>query len=312
MKQIRAIIRTLFSLALVWFGVATATFFLMRAVPGGPLSRERKLPEAVAKAIAAEYHLDDPIWLQYVRYLGEAARFRFGPSYDDPGQSVGSIIARRLPRSMALGALAMAISLVVAFPLGTMAAMKRGGWADRSLAVMASAGVSVPSFILGSLLLYLFAYRLKLFPAGGWESGLRAMPYMILPALSLAALPTAYLGRLIRAGLAEVMQSEFLLTARAKGLSRGRAVVVHALRHTMAPVLAYLGPQAAAVMTGSFVVEKIFNVPGMGMMYVQSIGNRNYPMIMGATLVYTVMLVAFNILGDLASRMLDPRLRTQS
>jgi oligopeptide transport system permease protein len=181
--------------------------------------------------------------------------------------------------------------------------MRPRGWADRLLAVAAASGVSVPSFILGALLLYWLSFRFRLFPSSGW-GGAR---YLVLPALALAALPTAYLARLVRAGLVEVMKSEFMLAARARGLSRLQAVLIHALRHTLGPVLAYLGPQAAAIMTGSFVIEKIFNINGLGEMYVNSISNRNYPMIMGVTLVYTVLLVTLNILADAAGRMLDPR-----
>ncbi len=298
------LLRISLSVFLVWFSVATATFFLMKAIPGGPLSTERKLPEAVRRAIEERYHLNDPLLVQYRDYMRDAATFRFGLSIDDPGRTVGEIIRQRLPRSAALGGLSLSISLVLGFTLGTAAAMRRGGWADRFLAFTAAAGVSVPSFILGTILLYWFSYRIRLFPAGGWGG----MSYLILPAISLAALPTAYLARLIRAGLAEVMRSEFMLAARARGLSKTKAVVVHGLRHTLSPVLAYMGPQAAAIMTGSFVVEKIFNIPGLGLMYVQSISNRNYPLIMGVTLVYTVMLVVFNILSDLAARALDPRL----
>ncbi|MBI1784387.1 ABC transporter permease [Candidatus Sumerlaeota bacterium] len=266
MRWIPRLLRSILAVVVVSWAVATATFILMKSVPGGPLSRERKLPDAVRKAIEEKYHLNDPVLIQYRDYLMDAAAFRFGLSFDDPGRTVGEIILKRLPRSMILGALALGISLTLAFILGTAAAVWRGRWPDRLLALTASAGVSVPSFILGSLLLYWFSYRIRLFPAGGWDG----FSYAILPAISL---------------------------------------VIHGLRHTLSPVLAYLGPQAAAIMTGSFVVEKIFNVPGLGMMYVQSIGNRNYPMIMGVTLVYTVMLVVFNLLSDLAARLLDPRLR---
>lgn len=306
MKFAGAFFRATLSVLIVAWAVATATFVLMRAIPGGPLSRERQVPDAVREAIEQRYHLNDPLLVQYGRYLLDAARFDFGVSYDDPGRTVGEIIAQRLPRSIALGALALAISLIAAFPLATAAALNKGGPPDKLLAVVAAAGVSVPSFILGALLLYVFAFRLRVFPAGGW-GGVR---YLILPAVALAAMPTAYMARLIRAGIAEVMKSEFLLAARARGLSRALAVYKHALRHTLTPLLAYLGPTAAAIMTGSFVIEKIFNIPGLGLLYVSSIGNRNYPMIMGVTLVYAVMLVVFNLLSDLLARWLDPRLRS--
>jgi oligopeptide transport system permease protein len=289
----------------VAWGVATVTFVLMRAIPGGPLSKERKLPESVRAAIEARYHLNDPWYEQYANYLKDALSGRFGLSYDDPGRTVGEIIRQRILVSAELGALALGLALALAFPLGVAGAIRQGGWPDRLNAFVAAAGVSVPSFILAALLLYLFSFRLPLFPAAGWGSPASAA----LPAVALAALPTAYLARLIRGELSEVLHSEFLVTARAKGLSFGRVVVKHALPHTLSPVLAYLGPQAAAVMTGSFVVERIFYVPGLGQYFVSSISNRNYPMIMGVTLCYTVMLVLFNMLADAAARLLDPRLR---
>lgn len=304
MNAFLAIGRALISILIVAWAVATATFLLMRAVPGGPFTQERTIPKAVREAVEARYRLNEPWHVQYVNYLTDAATLDFGLSFDHPGHTVGEIIAERLPRSIILGGLALAIALGLAFPLGTAAAIWRDRFPDRMLAVAAAAGVSVPSFILGAVLLYWMAFKFKMFPAGGWGSA----RHLVLPSIALAAMPTAYLARLVRAGLAEVIKSEFILAARARGLSKVQAVVIHALRHTLTPVLAYLGPQAAAIMTGSFVVEKIFNIPGLGLMFVTSISNRNYPMIMGVTLVYTVMLVAFNIFSDVLAHWLDPRL----
>ena len=305
LESLPGLARGLFWIVFIAWAVATATFILMKAIPGGPLSNERRVPESVQKAIEERYHLNDPTLVQYKNYILDAARFDFGLSFVDPGWTVGEIIRQRFPRSALLGAVALLFSIGMAFPLGMGAAMFKGGWPDRLLAVAAAAGVSVPSFILGSLLMYWFSFRFNIFPSSGFESP----RHLVLPALALAAFPTAFLARLVRAGLAEVMRSEFILAARARGLSRFRAVLVHALRHTLAPVFAYLGPQAAAIMTGSFAIEKIFAIPGLGLRFVQSIENRNYPMIMGVTLVYTVMLVVFNLLSDVAARMLDPRLR---
>lgn len=289
----------------VAWAVATATFLLMRVTPGGPFSSDRKIPAAVRASIEHYYHLDEPAWRQYGRYMGDAAAGRFGPSYDQPGVMVGDVIRARFPVSALLGAFALAISLALAFPLGVFAALRPGGGFDRLNAVAALAGVAIPSFILALLLLYVFSLRLHLFPASGWYRASCA----ILPALALAALPTAYLARLIRSELSEVLRSDFLRTARAKGVAPWRVVVVHALRHILAPVLAFLGPEAAAVMTGSFVVELIFDIPGLGRDFVNSIGNRNYPMIMGLTVFYTVLLVSFNLLADGTARWLDPRTR---
>lgn len=298
-----ALLRGLSTALLVLWAVATATFLLMKWVPGGPLSMDRKLPPQVAAAVTARYHLDDPAWKQYVRYLADAARGNFGPSYTQPGRSVGEIIASRAPISATLGLMALAIALTVSFPLGALAAAKPGGWADKLSAFVGAAGVSVPSFILGAVLLYWFSYRFGWLRSSGWD-GIQSA---ILPAIALAMLPTAYLVRLVRSELREVLASEFLMTARAKGLSRTRVVVVHALRHTLSPVLAYLGPQTAAIMTGSFVVERIFDVPGIGRDFVKSIFARDYPLIMGVTMFYTGLLILFNMLADWASKRLDPR-----
>ncbi len=290
---------------IVAWAVATATFLLMRAVPGGPLSRDRQLPAAVRAAIEARYHLDEPAWRQYVRYIGDAATGSFGPSYDHPGRTVGEMIAERFPVSAMLGAVAIVIAVTLAFPLGVFGAMRQGRWPDRLNATVAALGVAIPSFILATLLLYFFSFKLGWFPSSGW----RGASSLALPAVALAALPTAYLARLVRSELVEILRSDYLRTARAKGAGEWRVVVVHALRHTLAPVLAFLGPQAAAVMTGSFVVEMIFVIPGLGRDFVQSISNRNYPMIMGVTVFYTVLLVSFNMMADGLARWLDPRTR---
>lgn len=305
MQRALNILKPILTILAVSWGVATVTFILMRSIPGGPLSKERKIPEAVRVAIEAKYHLDQPLWKQYVFYLADAATGRFGLSYDDPGRTVGEIIAQRLPVSALLGALSLGLALALAFPLGVAGALRQGGWPDRLNGFVAAAGVSIPSFILAALLLVVFSYHLRWFPAAGWRGPANA----VLPMISLAAFPTAYLARLIRSELSEVLRAEFLLAARAKGLSYLTVIIRHALPHAMLPVLAYLGPEAAAVMTGSFVVEKIFNIPGLGQYYVSSITNRNYPMIMGVTLVYTVLLVTMNLLSDAASRLVDPRLR---
>lgn len=295
------------SLLVVVWAVATVTFLLMRAIPGGPLSRDRQLPQLVREAIEQRYHLNDSVWIQYGRYLADAATLRFGLSYDDPGRTVGEIIAQRFPVSVLLGVFSLGLALAMAFPLGMLAAA-RGGWMDRLNAFVAALGVAVPSFILAATLLYIFSYRLRWFPSSGWSGPVS----LVLPGVALAALPTAYLARLIRSELTEVMNSDFIRTARAKGLSDAGVLLRHSLYHVTSPVLAYLGPHAAAIMTGSFVIEQIFNIPGLGQYFVTSISNRNYPMIMGVTLFYTVILVSFNIISDGAARWLDPRTRHPS
>lgn len=302
------ILKPLLSILVVAWAVATITFVLMRAIPGGPLSKERNVPAAVRAAIEAKYHLDLPWYSQYYYYLADAATGRFGLSYDDPGRTVGEIIAQRFPVSALLGSLAILLALSLAFPLGVAGALRQGHWPDRLNGFVAAAGVSIPSFILAALLLVVFSFQLRWFPSSGW----RGPAWAVLPTIALAAFPTAYMTRLIRSELSEVLRSEFLMTARAKGLSFPRVVIKHALPHTLAAVLAFLGPEVAAVMTGSFVVERVFNIPGLGQYFVTSIANRNYPLIMGVTLVYTVLLVAMNLLAESASTLIDPRRRKRS
>jgi oligopeptide transport system permease protein len=301
------VIRFAGALLLVAFIVATATFFLMKSIPGGPFTQDRRLPPSTEAALKAKYNLDDTLWEQYVGYLGDAAMFSFGMSYHNRGRSVGELIMQRLPVSLVLGCTSILLALAMAFPLGVAAALRQSRECDRINAVIVALGASFPSFILATLLLYIFSYKLNYFLTG-W----RDIRSAVLPSIALAAYPTAFLARMIRGQLIEVLSSDFLRTARAKGLGRIRIVVVHALRHTFGPLLAYLGPQAAAILTGSFVVEKIFNIPGLGLMFVESISNRDYPMIMGVTLIYTVFLVTLNIVAYEISRWVDPRLRISS
>ncbi len=293
------------ALLTVAFIVATVTFFLMRSIPGGPFTQERRLPPSMETALKAKYNLGDPLHRQYLDYLVDAARFRFGMSYHNRGRFVGELILQRLPVSAMLGCVSIVLALACAIPLGIIAALRKSRECDRINAIIVALGASFPSFILATLLLYIFSYKLKYFMTG-WNDLPRSV---VLPAIALAAYPAAFLARMIRGQLIEVLKSDFLRTARAKGLGRARVVIVHALRHTFGPLLAYLGPQAAGVLTGSFVVEKIFNIPGLGLMFVESISNRDYPMIMGITLVYTVFLVTLNIAAYEISRLMDPRLR---
>ncbi|PZN08971.1 MAG: peptide ABC transporter permease [Bacillota bacterium] len=296
--------RLLVTLLTLW-AIATLTFFMMHAVPGGPFDAEKDLPPAVRANLEARYHLDWPLWRQYLDYLRRLAIWDLGPSFTYPNRTVNDIVAEGFRVSAALGALAIATALVAGVGIGVLAALRHGNWPDRLAMLGATLGVSVPNFILSGLLIYVFAYRLRWLPAGLWGKPAQA----VMPTLALAALPTAVIARLVRANMLEVLRQDFITVCHAKGLAPGRVVFVHALRNAILPVVTYLGPLAAGVLTGSFVVEQVFAIPGLGKYFVQSVTNRDYTVIMGVTMFYSVLLVVANVLVDLAYRAVDPRIR---
>jgi len=312
--------RSLHTLLVLWI-VVTITFLLMHLVPGGPFDRERAVPPAIQAAIEARYRLNDPLWRQYVDYLAGLSRLDLGPSFYSQGRSVNNIIADGFPISALLGALSVVLSLAVGVPLGIVSALKRNQWADHLSMTLAIALVSVPSFVLCSFLIFLFANDmfpwLDVLPAA-W--GGRALPGetlplseyllpLVIPVVSLAAFSLAYIARLSRASFIEVMRQDYIRTARAKGAGTGRVVLRHAMRNAMTPVATYLGPLVAMVLTGSFVIERIYNVPGLGRYFVTSIYNRDYPVILGVTVFYCAILVGMNLLVDVIYVWLDPRVR---
>lgn len=296
--------RLLLSLATL-FVIASATFFLMHSIPGGPFSRERSLPPEIEANLAKKYNIDQPVGLQFVRYLGGAVRGDLGPSFQHEGRTTNDIIREGFPKSAVLGIAGFLIALSVGLPLGTIAAMRRAGVIDRTLMVIGVLGVSVPSFILASLLQYFFSYKLKWAPAAGWGD---SMWQVILPAIALAGFPVAFISRLIRTSMLNVLQSDWLRTARAKGLSRAVVIYKHALRNAILPVVTYAGPLLASLLTGSFVVENIFAIPGLGSAFVTSIQDRDYTVIMGVTLFYSALLIGFNVVVDALYAVLDPRI----
>lgn len=296
--------RLVITLITLW-AIATLTFFMMRAVPGGPFDAEKDLPPAVRANLEARYHLDWPVWRQYLDYLYRTAVWDLGPSFTYPNRTVNDIVAEGFRVSAALGALAIAVALVLGIGVGVVAALRHGRWLDRAAMFAATLGISIPNFILSGLLIYVFAFRLRWLPAGLWGKPEQA----VMPTLALAALPTAVIARLVRANMLEVLRQDFITVCHAKGLSPGRVVFVHALRSAVLPVITYLGPLAAGVLTGSFVVENIFAIPGLGKYFVQSVTNRDYTVIMGVTMFYSVLLVVANALVDLAYRLVDPRIR---
>lgn len=296
--------RLAWGVPVLWL-VATLTFGLMHVVPGGPFDREKPLPPEIKANVEAKYHLDRPLPAQYALYLAGLVRGDLGPSYKYLGRSVSEIIAETLPVSVRLGAWAVLIALTLGVTAGLIAAVGAGGWADRAAMAGAVAGISLPGFVLGALLIELFAFELRWLPPALWEGARHA----VLPAVTLALLPAGYIARLTRASLLEVLRHPYIRTAHAKGLPRMRVVLKHALPNALGPLISFLGPLVVTLITGSFVVEYIFSIPGMGRFFITAVTNRDYPLIMGVTLVYAALIVVANIAVDLVYAWIDPRVR---
>jgi len=291
------------SLVVIWI-IITTTFILMKLCPGGPFDRERGLPEAVEKNISARYGLDKPVWRQYLSYVASLLHGDLGPSYHYQGQGVNGLIAEKFPRSAIIGLLSIFLSIGVGVPAGVFSSVRQHQWGDRLTMLITIVGVSVPSFILATLLQYVGAVRWGLFNAAGFAGWRDA----ILPALALSVYSLAFIARLTRSSFLDVLRDDWVRTAYAKGLAPFRVLVAHVLRNAILPVVTYLGPLTAGVLTGSLVVEKIFSIPGLGGFFVTSVFNRDYPLIMGVTIFYSILLITLNFIVDVAYLWLDPRI----
>lgn len=305
--MVKFIVRRTSTGALVVLVVSTLTFFLLRVLPGGPFDIEKKLPPQIRKNIEEKYRLDQPLWEQYAKYLGDLARGDFGPSYKYVDRTVGDIIQETLPVSLKLGIVSLLVSIAIGATMGIISAVRPRGILDLLTASFATALVSVPSFVVGAGLIYYLSVKLGWFPAALWGRP----EHMVLPTLTLAAGPAAYLARLTRGSMLEVSENPFIRTARAKGLSEIKVVLKHILRNALIPVVTVLGPIAAYLITGSFVVEHIFAIPGMGRFFVFAVSNRDYPLVIGITVVYTVVLVIANFIVDILYVVLDPRIKLE-
>ena len=292
---------------IVLWAVATLTFILLRLAPGGPFDSERKLPPEIIANLEAKYHLNEPVLEQYIRYLAGLAQGDFGPSYKYLDRDVTEIIADTLPTSALLGALAVLFAVIISFPLGLFAAYYRESIIDRLCLFVATLGISLPNFILGALLIWTVALQLGWLQAGRWDD----WSSVILPMVTLGAAPAAYLAALLRSNLIEILGEDFVRTARAKGAREQAVVANHALRNSLIPILTVMGPLIAALLTGSFVVEYVFAIPGMGRFFITAVTDRDYPLIMGVTLVYTAILVSGNLAVDFLYGWVDPRIRGQ-
>lgn len=279
----------------------------MRLVPGGPFDREKKLPEQIKANIEAKYHLDKPVLVQYGLFLSSICRGDLGPSYKYLGRSVNDILKETFPISLQLGFLAIAGAVLVGVGLGILSAIRVNTTLDRCTLLFTSLGISIPSFALSAALILVFANYLLWFPPALWEGG----RYMILPAIALGTAPAAYIANLTRSGMLEVIRKDYIRTARAKGLPEWIVIFRHAVRNAIFPVLTMVGPLTAALITGSFVIEFIFSIPGMGGHFVTSVNNRDYPLIMGITIIYSIMVILANLSVDILYQILDPRLRRQ-
>jgi len=292
------------SLLVLWV-IVTVTFFLMRIIPGGPFQGEKKLPPEIRKNIEERYKLNDPLLKQYGDYLTNLIHWDLGPSFKYKGQTVNDIIEKGFPISAALGGIAIMISLLVGIPAGIISALRQGRWPDYLAMFFSTIGISVPSFILATLLMYFISYKLHLLPSALWGSP----KHVIMPAIALSGLPTAFIARLMRSSMLEVLGQDYIKTARAKGLPKIVIIYRHTIKNAIIPVVTYLGPLTAAILTGSFVVENIFAIPGLGKHFVTSIYNRDYTVIMGVTVFYSILLVTLNLLVDLAYAVIDPRIK---
>ncbi len=290
---------------LTLFMIVTITFFLMHAIPGGPFTREKPLPPAVIEALNEKYHLDDPLWKQYLDYLKGVATLDLGPSFQKVGVSVNDLIKEGFGATAKIGSGAILVIIGLGIPIGIISALKQNKWQDQAAMVMATIGVTVPSFVMGTFIIYVFSAKLGWLPSHGLETP----KHMIGPVLALAGFGLAFIARLTRSSMLEVLQQDYIRTARAKGLSEFKVIGKHALKNALIPVVSYLGPTVAALLTGSFVIERIFAIPGIGKHFVESVGNRDYTVLMGITIFYAIFLIIMVLIVDILYGLIDPRIK---
>jgi oligopeptide transport system permease protein len=293
---------------LALFLVITATFFMVRFVPGGPFTAEKAVTPEILRNLEAHYGLDKPLGQQYLDYLGSLARGDLGPSFKYPNRTVNEIIFDKVPVSAELGSISLAVALVLGIGLGTLAAIRRNTWVDYVASSFGMIGISIPTFVVGPLLVLALAIHLGWFNASGWYGPADR----VLPALVLGIAYAAPISRLTRGGLLEVLNQDFIRTARAKGASEFRVVTRHALRGGLLPVVSFLGPAVAGILTGSFVIETIFQIPGIGREFVNSAFNRDYTLVLGTVILYAVLIMALNLAVDIAQAWMNPKVRLES
>jgi oligopeptide transport system permease protein len=300
----RYVLKRVFSTILTLFVVASLTFLLMNIIPGGPFNTERASKKTIA-LMEKKYGLDKPLFDQYLLYLNRLVHLDLGDSYKRVGFTVNQIIGDKFPVSAKLGVIAIALAVLMGVPAGTLAAFKRNHWADRTIMFVATLGIAVPNFVMATTLLILFGAVLGWLPTLGlssWQS-------YLMPAFALAFYPSCFIARLVRSSMLDVLSSDYIKTARAKGLPERKVLFKHAMRNSIIPIITYLGPLSAGILTGGFVIEKIFTIPGMGKFFIASITNRDYPLIVGVTVFFAALLIIMNLIVDLMYGVVDPRIK---
>ena len=301
----RYLVKRMGMMLITLFLITLLTFILMHAVPGGPFNGEKQVSKAVMDALNEKYKLNDPLWKQFIDYVSGLLRFDLGPSFKYQGKTVNDFIENGFPYSAKLGGITLVFVLLASIPMGIISALKNGKWQDMLLMAIATIGVTIPSFVIATALIYIFSFKLQWTPVYGvdtWKG-------YILPVVAMGGYSVSFLARLMRSSLLDVMGQDYIRTARAKGISETRVIVKHALRNALIPVVTVLGPTVANLLTGSFVIEKIFAIPGMGGYFVNSVTQRDYTTIMGMTVFYAAFLIAMVFIVDLFYCLIDPRIR---
>ncbi len=301
----RYFVKRVFMGVVTAFLVATLTFFIMNLVPGGPFLAEKAVTPAAQAALEAKFGMDKPLGVQYLTYMGDLLHGDLGTSVKKRGRTVNQLIATKFPVSARLGGIAILVSLLVGVPLGSIAAFRRGKALDNIIIVFSTMGIAIPSFLTSTLMMYFLSVKLKLLPS----LGLKGPSSYIMPVIALSLYPTCYIARLMRSSMLDVIGQDYMRTARAKGVSVFRSISKHALRNAILPVVTYVGPLIASLMTGSFIIEKIFTIPGLGHEFVGAITSRDYPLIMGTTIFLAVFVIFMNVLVDIVYAFVDPRIK---
>lgn len=285
--------------------IATLTFAMMHSIPGGPFVREKAVPDEILKALNEKYNLDAPLYIQYLDYMKGLITFDLGPSYSKIGTSVNDLLEAGFPTSAKIGGMASLLIILIGIPLGIISALKQNKPIDYIVMFMATLGVTVPSFVVATLIIYFFGGKLGWIPTFGLDT----WRGYIGPVIALSGYSLSFVSRLTRSSMLEVLRQDYIRTARANGLSEFKVIAKHAVKNALIPVVTYIGPMVAAIMTGSFVIEKIFAVPGMGRYFIESIGNRDYTTIMGMTVFYAIFYIIMILLVDVAYSLIDPRIK---
>ena len=296
--------RILLAIVTIW-AVGTLTFFLMNMVPGGPFLSEKAISPQATAALEAKYGLDKPLFQQYLTYIGDALHGDLGDSLKQRGRTVADIILTKFPVSARVGGISVLVALTLGIPLGCIAALKRGKFTDSLISVVATCGIAVPSFVICTVLLYFFGVKLGVLPT----LGIGTWKHYIMPVIALSFYPTAYIMRLMRSSMLDVLGQDYMRTAKAKGVSGFVSLFKHALRNAILPVVTYVGPMLAYTVTGSFVVEKIFTIPGLGGEFIRAINGRDYTLIMGTTIFLATLIIVMNVVVDIVYKLVDPRIK---